>query len=212
MWPVVLVAHLHPLGGDCSIPYESKVHFTEVTLQKWPPARHFKNLLIGHIELLLNFLECRIWRNLILQLFLSIFTWPKNIYKNSFCKAGWATQDILRNSENYRPWLSHRNWHICGCVSSSLWQNPALIHRLSPDSHAPTKVEKYQIIDLLPWRHFSKTVIAIVKSFELQSEDGEVQTGSIFSHSPVRPPPVRGSWDCRASRVWETAFKDELVT
>lgn len=142
-----------------SIPSESKVHFTKVTLQK-----RFKNLLIGHVELLLNFLEYRICQVLTLQLFLGIFTCQK-IDQINFCNAGWATRDFRHNAENYWPWLGNRNWHICGCVPSSLWKNPAAPNdnqfnppRISPESHAPTepRVEKYPIMDLLPWRHCSK--------------------------------------------------------
>lgn len=45
--------------------------------------RHFKHLLIGHIELLLNFLKYRVYRILILQLFVSIFTYKKLIKSTS---------------------------------------------------------------------------------------------------------------------------------
>lgn len=88
---------------------------------RWPDTS--KISWSGHTELLLNFLDMPDSHSPAFPKYL--YLTKKKIDKINFYKAGCATQEILRNSENYCSWLGHRSWHICGCVSSSLWQNPA---------------------------------------------------------------------------------------
>lgn len=99
-----------------------------------------------------------------------------------------------------RGWATEVDTSVGVCLPLSdktllLRMTTSLIHRLSPESHAPTEPKSRKVSGYGPvvLETLFKTVTVIVKSFELQSVDGDVQTGSIFSHSPLRPPPTRGS-------------------